>query len=813
MVAWFSAARVIDAVRSNEVQAADLDGDGSPDVLSVYGREVSWYQNLGGGSFALRRVITSAADNGLAVHPADLDGDGDSDVLTAYRDNDTIAWFENRSDHGDDHGGEPAEATLARALPAFQHGTLEQGGDRDVFRFATGSGTLRVYSNGPTDTYGTLLDAGGERLATNDDGGSGANFEIEAGVSAGVHYVEVRGYSAATTGPYTLSIEFVATDDHADTRDEATVVAALPWSGGGELERANDRDMFRVDVDGPGTLKIHTTGATDTYGKLTEDQGAVLAEDDDSRDGLNFEIEVAVEDGAYYVEVTGAGGTATGPYTLSIEFMPTPKVSFATERIVATGAYHRVYALDLDSDGDPDVLSRSSSTGTLAWYANQGQGRFSAGTEIGIVGDVHAADVDGDGDLDLLSGAGPGGVDFRWFENLGNGVFNEQLVDYRPSGNLYAADLDGDGDVDVLSAHSGENVIAWFENLGGGEFGPETVISTSINTPSAITAADFDGDGDADVASASSSNDSVAWFENLGGTFSPHRVVTRNADFVDFLHTADLDADGDADLISVSFNDDKIAWYENEGGTFSVQRVIGTSNGAESAYAADLDGDGDNDVLSAARWEDEIAWYENLGEGTFSPEHVIANDVRRAAWVHAADLDGDGDPDVLSGSFEDNKVAWYENLSDHGDDHGGEPAEATLATALPAFQHGTLEQGGDRDVFRFATGSGTLRVYSNGPTDTYGTLLGVGGERLAVNDDGGRGATSRSRRRSRRASTTSKCAATRPLPPDATRLPSSSWPIRRPVDRPLPGALISTPTTPGVQALPMPTAGSMCSTN
>ena len=96
------------------------------------------------------------------------------------------------------------------AFPAALDGTLEPGGDRDVFRVATGSGTLRVYSNGPTDTYGTLMDASGTVLDTNDDSGPGRNFQIEHDVEAGDHYIEVRGYSERTTGPYTLHIEFAA---------------------------------------------------------------------------------------------------------------------------------------------------------------------------------------------------------------------------------------------------------------------------------------------------------------------------------------------------------------------------------------------------------------------------------------------------------------------------------------------------------------------------------------------------------------------------------------------------------------------------
>ena len=61
-------------------------------------------------------------------------------------------------------------------------------------------------TSGGTDTRGTLEDASGGTLATNDDGGSGANFRLSSAVSAGTYYVRVAGYDSATTGSYTLTL-------------------------------------------------------------------------------------------------------------------------------------------------------------------------------------------------------------------------------------------------------------------------------------------------------------------------------------------------------------------------------------------------------------------------------------------------------------------------------------------------------------------------------------------------------------------------------------------------------------------------------
>ena len=750
----FSRQRIVttDADGAAHVHAADLNGDGNMDVMSasLYDDEVAWYENLGESTFSMQRVITSDADAAGSVHAADLDGDGDADVLAASSNDDKIAWFENHSDHGDDHGDLDKSATLATALPAFLHGVLESDDDNDVFRFATGSGTLKVYANGPTNTYGWLLDAEGDFLAGDDP--SSGNFLIEAEVEAGVHYVDVFGPDDAT-GPYTVSIEFVFADDHGSDPETATPVASLPFSGAGELEREGDRDVFRIDLDESGTLTVYTTGDTDTVGKLTDADGDVVAEDDDAGDGSNFEIEAAVESGTHYVEVSGAGGEATGSYTLVIEFAAdAPSVVFAAERVIHPGdsglpssgriGDRSVRAADLDGDGNPDVLSAHDRADKVAWHENLDGGEFSGQRVISTANgalSVDAPDLDGDGDADVLS-ASFGDDRVAWHENYGGGEFSSQHV-ISTAGwirySVHAADLDGDGDGDVLSAAAGDNEIAWHENLGDGEFSAKRVITTDAEFAKSVHAADLDGDGDADVLSASLSDDKIAWYENLGGQFSSQRVISTEADGAGSVYATDLDGDGDADVLSASSIDDKIAWYENlGGGEFSSQRVITTdADGAVSVYGADLDGDRDIDVLSASERDYKIAWYENLGGGGFSSQQVVSTDVRQAGSVYAADLDGDGDADILSFAWGNDEVAWYENLSDHGDDHGDVPDTATLAATLPALLLGKVESSGDKDVFRIATAGGTLNVKSLGPTDTLGRLLDADGGELARNDD------------------------------------------------------------------------------
>ena len=67
--------------------------------------------------------------------------------------------------------------------------------------------------------------------------------------------------------------------------------------------------------------------------------------------------------------------------TLSLVFLIQLNIysQFGTQQIITTDivAPRSVYAIDIDGDGDVDILSGSASDGKVAWYENtDGQGSF-----------------------------------------------------------------------------------------------------------------------------------------------------------------------------------------------------------------------------------------------------------------------------------------------------------------------------------------------------------------------------------------------------------------------------------------------------
>jgi len=357
---------------------------------------------------------------------------------------------------------------------------------------------------------------------------------------------------------------------------------------------------------------------------------------------------------------------------------------FGEQQIISVDGLnpHDVIAADLDGDGFWDVISASTGDAKLAWYNNlDGQGDFGpqqiVTEELSGIRKVFAADLDGDGDLDLLTQ--DGGFDMVvWFENLdGLGNFGAQnLITDNADGVSYvhAADIDNDGDMDVLSASSFDSKIAWYKNLDGlGNFGEQLIINGNANDVRSVFAADLDGDGDLDVLCPSSSVGVgyPTWYENLDGlgNFGPEISITFDTLGGSFTIAVDLDNDDDMDVINVEYGGNTIAWFENTDGlgSFGPKNIISNIIQPLKIVAKDFDNDGDIDIASINHDNDgttAVYWHENTdGLGNFSSEQIISIDILGGRGIDAADLDNDGDMDVLSASIIDYKIAWYENLT------------------------------------------------------------------------------------------------------------------------------------------------------
>ena len=638
------------------VYASDLDGDGDKDVLSasLTNNKIVWFRNTDGkGNFVPQQVITTDAEGANTVFSADLDGDGDPDVLSASDLDNKIAWYENLNGQAD-FGPQIIISDSATGASSVYAADLDGDGDMDVLSTSSGNKKLLWYENmNGQGDFGSP-----QEILSDADGAS----SVYADDIDGDGYIDVLlAMSGEDIWGYNGKIVwFKNMDGQGNFSSERLISLA-----------ANANCVTTADIDGDGDMDV-------------------LSASDDRYDNKYI---------AWHENTDGQG-------------------NFETHFLAADAPdAQSVYAVDIDGDGDMDILSASMGDNKIAWYKNEdGLGNFGTQqiitTNALMATSVFASDIDNDGDIDVLSSSWSDSK-IAWYKNTdGEGNFIlQQILDQSVENavSVYSADIDGDGDQDVLSASMTDNKVAWFENTNGkGSFGLQRMISSDTDTPVSVFGADLDGDNDNDVLVAVKGgyegvNSQIVWYKNLNGQgdFSDQNVITTDVLGAASVYAADIDGDGDKDVLSVSVYDNKLSWYENENGqgSFGPQKNIATGTYSHSSlYVCDIDGDGDMDVLSAISDQNRIVWYENTNStGSFGPQRIISEDAENAVSVYAADLDGDGDMDVLSASRGDKKIAWYANEDGQGN-FGSQQILTSDLFGARAVSAADFDNDGDMDV-------------------------------------------------------------------------------------------------------------------
>ena len=655
----FSTATVIDSTRGGPwmAHAMDLDSDGDMDIVAAFydGDEITQYVNDGSGMFDAGTSMANDLDGASFVADADLDHDGDQDLLfTSYRD-DRFGWLENM---GSGEFSSPNFFDVAVDGPAaIATADFDRDGDSDVAIVSLRDDRVIAFeslSHGlgdPIEVSNGELD--GPRSIAAGDLDEDGNPDLVAG-----------GSNNDTVGWF----ENIS-DQPEDVNAPAEAPANVTGSYG--VHSIYMRwDLVPISGNGGSPISRYVATAVPS-GEGVEGECSVVATQGWCQIlGLTSNIE-------YSVTVRGENAVGAGPESdPSITAIPVGPdggtFELADESAISedSDAVTSVHAVDLDGDGDYDVLSASLGDSTIAWHENLGDDTFSGKNVLSDTVEkpysVRAGDLDGDGDVDVLATTREGD-EVVWFANNGDGSFGERqtlIGDIKEAVFAIPADMDVDGDQDVVFASYAGDYVAWSENMGAEVFGDARMIATEVDGAWNLHVTDINQDGHPDVVSASVNDDTVAWHLNEGrGDFTRH-VLSTDSDSAAYVHASDLDGDYDLDILAVSYKDDTVAWFENMGrNTFSEKKVITSeADGVASVGSGDIDLDGDQDVFVASILDDTVAWYENEG-GSFSEANLLSGHADGARSVHVVDVGADGDADLFVGTYYDDSVNWWKNLS------------------------------------------------------------------------------------------------------------------------------------------------------
>jgi hypothetical protein len=275
--------------------------------------------------------------------------------------------------------------------------------------------------------------------------------------------------------------------------------------------------------------------------------------------------------------------------------------------------------IDIDKDGDLDVVLSNDTPDPKVVYLNDGKGQFKLGPSYGRS---------------------------EW-----------------ETRNANVVDLNGDGQPDIIVAnrtdHDPANYICL--NQGKGRFDSDC-IAFSHESATTITPADFNHDGLIDLAVPNrdggqsyiylvGENKSFASLKRI--PFGPADAAIRMAEAVD------LDKDSLLDIVAIDERKGPAIYFGRKGGTFSAGFSL--DNGKVTPYAlaiGDLNNDGNIDII-VGNVEAPSRVYFNDGSGRHYTPIAFGDNQGTVYGFAIKDLDRDGLPDIAVARSDAPSVVYF----------------------------------------------------------------------------------------------------------------------------------------------------------
>jgi hypothetical protein len=277
--------------------------------------------------------------------------------------------------------------------------------------------------------------------------------------------------------------------------------------------------------------------------------------------------------------------------------------------------------IDLDLDGDLDIVVSNDSPDPKITYLNDGNGGFYLGSEYGNPNwntrNVNVADLNNDGYPDILvaNRDGSGGPTNNYLcLNNGSGGFDNNCIAFSnySSTTITSGDFNNDNLIDLVVPHrDGGQSYVYLQtdqntiNFDLIPFGPS---NASIRTSQV---GDLNNDGLVDIVTIDTNNGVIAYFQQSDSSFSTGKSIGNEEASPKALTLGDLNLDGNIDIIVGFVQSSSIVYYNNDNANNFLEVEFGENNqGTVYGFAlGDYNNDGHIDIAAAKSGAPNILYF------------------------------------------------------------------------------------------------------------------------------------------------------------------------------------------------------------
>jgi hypothetical protein len=669
----------------NSFALGDLNGDGHLDVLvgdSFFGSPgISVLINNGDQTFAAPVYYPAPLNEVVGdVALSDFDFDGDLDAFATIRgDFDQMTKIKVWRNNGDGTFAAPIEFTTGQGPAGIVIADFTGDEKPDVVTANYGGSSISILRhNGLTGQQAGFLPPvnfsttnRAEKIAAADVNGDGI-LDVAVGTLPISGPASLAVMINTGNGNFAAPVFYEAAPGG---RFGSTAVALADLDNDGDVDLIGGGDYENGSIDN-GAVTIRRNNGNGTFGsaEIIMFANFVPMPKELTTGRLNSDgfadIVAAVPsgraiEGFVTVNSNGSGGFNTPVY------------------YEASQQTFDVAIVDLDNDGDGDVVTVANSSAAVTVHENPGNGSFPVLTRYEVASEsdaVQSADIDNDGDIDIVVN---GELDvasndplLKILKNNGDGTF-APAIDYTPARNfadMKLRDINGDGFVDLIFAPDGNFPPYHFGtalNNGNGTFAPTLVTNVFSCGEGTIDAADLDGDGDRDIVlteeeTCPGQEARIFVFRNDGNqNFFRMPDIVLPGRLPHGLALADVTGDGHIDIIT-GLPDGMGVLPGNGNLTFGAPIISTTA--PYKFKMVDLNHDG---LLDLGMIMQQDAFGTELigtalgnGNGTFQAVRTqtgasVLENLRISDDLHAGDVDGDGTPDLVVLNYASNDVSVF----------------------------------------------------------------------------------------------------------------------------------------------------------